>query len=444
MEFKDRQRRRMTGALFVGNAIASTAFLAVVTIASLTAQELTGSTQLAGLPSALSTVGAALGASILTALSRRSGRRSAFCFGFSVAALGGLIAMSSLWLANLGVFLAAMFAIGFGRSVSLLSRFAAGDLWPDDRRASAIGLVVWAATIGSVVGPLMILPASRVGTTYLDAELAGPFAFAGAGFALAALWYFATLRPDPLTLADTPDETVELEPETLEKASDTAAGVEIPSVEVAGAEDLVIVTAPIKTLGETQRSLAELLLHPAVQLALVVLMVSQFVMILVMTMTPLHIRGHHHGLSLVSGVMMAHALGMFAIAPLTGRLVDRLGSRPVIAAGCLLLAISALLSAKAGDAQAGLLTVSLFLLGVGWNFGFVAGSTALQESLALRDRLRLQGLADSVTWISGGIAALASGFILSAWSFPGLALLGAGIALVPLAALAREARLRSL
>ena len=133
--------------------------------------------------------------------------------------------------------------------------------------------------------------------------------------------------------------------------------------------------------------------------------------------------------------MMAHTLGMFAIAPLTGYLVDLLGARRVIAAGSLLLALSSLTSAAAGEAQAALLIASLFLLGVGWNFCFVAASAALQEGLPLGDRLRLQGPADSATWISGGAAALVSGLAMSALSFPGLSVAAAGIALAPLFAL---------
>ncbi len=385
--------------------MSSTAFLAAISVASIAARDLMGSTQLAGLPSALGTVGSALGASALTALSRRTGRRAAFCLGFAISAAGGAIGVGSLWTTSLGALFAAMFVMGFGRSVSQLSRFAAGDLWPAEKRASAIGFVVWAATIGSVAGPLMIVPASRMGALYLGAELAGPFAFAGAGFALAAVWYFATLRPEPLTLAVVPDESV---------AADEGA--------------------------EAGRSLRELMRHPTVALSFQVLTVSQFVMLLIMTMTPVHIRDHHQGLALVGGVMMVHTLGMFAIAPFTGYLVDRLGAHRMIAAGSILLALSALLSAAAGEAQAALLTVSLFLLGVGWNFGFVAGSAALQEGLALSDRLRLQGLADSATWISGGFAALVSGFVMSAWSFRGLSLLAAAIALVPLLALGRVAR----
>lgn len=400
MTTQDRQRRRLTGALFVGNALSSTAFLAAISVSSIAAAELSGSTPWAGVPSAVGTAGSALGATALTALSRRSGRRAAFSLGFAISAVGGAIGVSSLWTASLGALVAAMFVMGFGRSVSLLSRFAAGDLWPAARRASAIGFVVWAATIGSVAGPLMIIPASRLGKDILSAELAGPFAFAGAAFALAALWYFAALRPEPMHLAAAPDEA--------------DADIDAPS-------------AP--------RPLRRLLAQPGVRLSLLVLTISQFVMILVMTMTPLHIHGHHQGLVLVGGVMMAHTLGMFAIAPLTGYLVDRLGARSMIAAGSLLLAFSSLLAAAAGEAQAALLTVSLFLLGVGWNFGFVAASAALQEGLALGDRLRLQGLADSATWICGGVAALASGFVMAALSFPGLALAGAGIALTPLLAL---------
>ena len=428
MEPRDRQRRRVTGALFVGNALSSTAFLAAVSVASIAAGELTGSTQLAGVPSALGTAGSALGASALTALSRRAGRRTAFCLGFAISAVGGAVGASSLGMASLGALVAAMFVMGFGRSVSLLSRFAAGDLWPAEKRASAIGFVVWAATIGSVAGPLMIVPASRVGAVYLGAELAGPFAFAGVAFALAALWYFAMLRPEPLTLV--PDDQSPRGRDAKSSPSCHADVVrelaEVPE-EPTGVDD-----------ARGAGSLRQLARHPTVRLSFLVLTVSQFVMILVMTMTPLHIHGHHHGLSLVGGVMMSHTLGMFAIAPLTGHLVDRLGARRMIAAGSLLLAFSSLLSAAAGEAQAMLLTVSLFLLGVGWNFGFVAASAALQEGLALSDRLRLQGLADSATWICGGVAALASGFVMSAWSFRGLALLAAAVALGPLLALRRR------
>ena len=406
-------RRRITGALFVGNALSSTAYLGIISVAALAAQELTGGPQLAGLPSAVSTVGSALGATVLSGWSRKVGRRAAFVVGFTAAAVGGVVSVASLQMASFAVLLVAMCALGFGRSVGQLSRFAAGDLWPADRRSAAIALVVWAGTIGSVMGPLLIAPASRWSTIHLEVELAGPFGVAALGFAAAALWYFVMLRPEPLTLA---------------------------VVEVASGDESTLEDQP-SVSPHSLRSLRHLIRRPSVQLALVAMMASQLVMVLMMTMTPVHIRHHHEGLSLVSGTMMVHTLGMFAFAPLTGALVGRLGARRVIALGAILLTVASLLSAVAVQAQAGVLTLSLFILGVGWNFGFVAGSVVLLEGLALHDRLRVQGLADSLTWISGGVAALASGFVLSAWSFQGLACLGAGLSLIPLIGLSRDSSL---
>jgi len=401
MEEQDRPRRRLTRVLFLGNALASTSFIIVITVAALAAEELVGSARLAGVPSALGTVGSALGASLLTAWSQHWGRRLVFSVGFATAAVGATIGAVSLGIGSLGVLLVGMVLLGFGRSVCQLSRFAAGDLWAADKRASAMGFVVWAATIGAVLGPLLVVPASKVGTAFLGARLAGPYAFCALGFALSALWYLAALRPEPLTLA---------------------AAVESPEPEAA--------------VGPHQ-PLWDLIRQPTVQLSFLTLAVSQGVMVLVMTMTPLHVHGHGHGLALVSGVMAAHTLGMFGLSPLTGFLVDRWGGRPMVAAGSGLMMFSTLLAATASQAQPVVITLALFFLGVGWNFGFVAGSTLLQEGLALAHRLRLQGIADSLTWASGGLAALASGFVVAAGSFQVLALVGATLTLLPLLVLWR-------
>ena len=418
MEAQQRIRRRLTRVLFCGNALASTSFILIITVAALAAEGLTGSARLAGVPSALGTVGSALGASALTAWSRRWGRRPVFSAGFAVSALGAGLGATALVRESWSGLLIGMVLLGFGRSVSQLSRFAAGDLWTTKRRASAMGFVVWAATVGAVAGPLLVVPTSRVGTVSLGAELSGPFLFCALGYALAALCYFALLRPEPLSLA-VEDEQPRDHSEQPRDHSLTHAGL-------AGGND--------------QRSIWALVRLPTVQLSFLTLAVSQGVMVFVMTMTPLHVRGHGHGLSLVSGVMAAHTLGMFAISPLTGHLVDRWGARPLSALGGGLLVLSTLLSAAADQAQPVLITTALFLLGVGWNFGFVAGSAVLQEGLRLNDRLRLQGIADSLTWASGGLAALTSGFVVAAGSFQVLALLAAALSLLPLVLLQRTGR----
>ena len=402
-------RRRITAVLFVANALSWTAFIAVVTVAALAAERLTGSARYAGVPSALGTLGSALGAYVLTQSSGRFGRRPIFSLGFLTAGLGAAVGALALVQGRLPLLFAGMLLLGFGRSVSQLLRYAAGDLWTDEKRASAMAFIVWAATIGSVLGPLMVLPTSRWGTLHWDSDLAGPYAFCALGFAASALWVFAFLRPEPLKLA-----------KSAERNTPTSAQ-----------------TPPPKTVPTNAISL--LRSRPTVQLGFLVLVVAQGVMTLVMTMTPVHIHGHGHGLSLVSGVMASHTLGMFALSPLTGRLADRLGARPMIILGSGLMALSGVLAASAQEAEAGRLTLGLFLLGVGWNFSFVAGSTVFQEGLELSERLRLQGLADALTWTSAGLSAMVSGFVVSATSFPALAL-GASIAsLLPLAALRMEA-----
>jgi len=169
-----------------------------------------------------------------------------------------------------------------------------------------------------------------------------------------------------------------------------------------------------------------------VRLALTSMMTSQFVMALIMVMTPLFIRANGGSLATVGWVMMAHAFGMFAIAPLTGWLVDRYGARKIIALAVVTLVTSALIARAANTAQTPILIVGLFLLGVGWNFGFVAGSSFLQEDLVIANRLKVQGFADSMTWMGGAVAAGLSGLIVAGSSYATLAALGALLAFAPL------------
>jgi MFS family permease len=394
-----RVRKRLTGVLFTGNAIISTAYIAVVTVSTLVSEQITGSTGLSGIPGTLGTVGVAAGAAGLSALSLRIGRRPSFTLGFAVAALGSVSVGFSITLASFPLLLLGMFAIGFGRSVGQLARFAAGDLRHSDHRASAISLIVWASTIGAILGPLLIGPTSGFASTAGFDELIGPVTVGIVGFALGSVTMYLGLRPDPLTLAIVErHEDQHAEPDPLRKILDIST----------------------------------------VRVALAAMMISQLVMALIMVMTPLFIRSNNGGLATVGWVMMAHALGMFAIAPITGRLVDRFGPRRIIVLSVATLSVSGLIAATAGTAQTPVLIVGLFLLGVGWNFGFVAGSSLLQEGLPIVNRLKIQGFADSVTWISGAVAAGMSGLIVAQSSYLALSLIGSLLALVPLVPLYRS------
>jgi MFS family permease len=390
-EANERIRSRLIGTLFTGNAFSSTAYIGVVTVSSLVAEQVTGSATLSGIPNTMGTFGAAAGAAVLSALSFKIGRRRTFTIGFALATIGTVLAATSVGLGSLPILLIAMAMIGFGRSVSQLARFAAGDLRQPDRRASAISFIVWAATIGAVAGPLLLGPSSAAAERAGLDPLIGPIMVGIIGFAIASALMFVGLRPEPLSL------TVAPESDHPEEAS------------------------PFR----------EILSIPTVQLAVAALVTSQFVMVLIMTMTPLHIRSNNGDLGTVGIVMMAHTLGMFGISPLTGRLVDRFGPRRIIMLAMVTLFVSALIATAAPTADTVILVIGLFLLGAGWNFGFVAASTELQIGLPIANRLKIQGTADSITWISGGLGAAVSGVIVAGSSYTMLAIVGAVLALAP-------------
>jgi MFS family permease len=159
---------------------------------------------------------------------------------------------------------------------------------------------------------------------------------------------------------------------------------------------------------------------------------GQFVMVLVMTMTPVHVRHHGHDLAAIGLVISVHTLGMFAVSPITGWLADRYGRRPLLAAGVGTLVVACLLAAAAGDGAYALTLVALLLLGIGWNLGFVGGSALLTESVPAAHRVRVQGVGDALIWGFGAIASAGSGWILQQVGFATLSLIGAALALVPL------------
>jgi MFS family permease len=123
---------------------------------------------------------------------------------------------------------------------------------------------------------------------------------------------------------------------------------------------------------------------------------------------------------------------MFALAPISGRLTDRFGTGRVIVAGLIVLAGASLLAAIAPPSGGVVLFVALFLLGYGWNLGFVAGSTLLTQGVDVADRTRVQGLADSLIWSSAAVASLGSGVVLAFASFTALGLLGGALVVLPL------------
>jgi MFS family permease len=393
----ERFRRRTVASLVAGVALGSTGHIAAVTVATIVATHIAGgTTALSGAPTATVVLGAAAGASSLSWLMVRRGRRVGLAAGYAVSVVGAVVATLAVITSSLPILLLGTVLIGFGNASNQLSRYVAADLATPDRRASAIGLVVWGATIGAVAGPNLAAPAGRVALALGLPELAGPYLVPIVFVGAASLLSFTLLRPDPYELADASSRH--------DDDADRSVAV----------------------------SLASVLARPSVPVAMVALVAGQFVMVLIMTMTPLHMAEHGHDLTAVGVVISGHTFGMFGLSPISGRLTDRFGSVPVILAGLAVVALASVLAALAPPTGGAILFLALFLLGYGWNLGYVAGSALLTHGLSLPERTRIQGLTDTLIWSSAAVASLGSGFVLAYAGYAILGLMGAGLVVVPM------------
>ena len=393
-------RSRLRATLVAGVGLGSTGYIGAITVATIVAKQLTGGSALAGLPGAAIVLGSAAASQLLSRLMVRTGRRFGLVAGYGIGALGALGAGAAVIVGSFALFLCATVAMGFANAANQLSRYSAADMYPETQRASAIGLVVWGSTFGAVVGPNLVTVAGNAAAALQIPRLAGGYGSTLLFVGCAALLTAVRLRPDPSTFAP------------VAPASGSTAAV----------------------------PLATLLARPRVLAAVVALVIGQVVMVLVMTMTPLHMADHGHGLDAIGLVISGHTFGMFALSPLSGRLAGRYGTPRVIAAGLAVSALASVLAAVAPPDGGSLLFLALFLLGVGWNLGFVAGSALLTEGLAGAERTRLQGATDALIWSSAAAAALGSGVVVAVAGYTALGLLGAALIGLPAAAMVRSRR----
>ena len=378
-----------------GVALGSTGHIAAATVATIVAQDIAGTTAWSGAPGATVVMGAALGAVALSRVMVSRGRRVGLALGYLTGVVGALVATVAVVAESLPILLLGTLLIGFGNSSNQLSRYVAADLYPAARRASALGTVVWGATVGAVIGPNLADPAAELAQGLGLPALAGAYLVPVAFVGVATILTMLALRPDPYTLAD---------PDALDEH---------------GRERTVAT------------SLRTVLARPNVPVAIVALITVQVVMVLIMTMTPLHMTAHDHDLAAVGLVISGHTFGMFGLSPISGRLTDRYGSVPVILAGLAVSALAAILAAAAPPDGGVLLFIALFLLGYGWNLGYVAGSSLLTHDLSLQERTRLQGLTDGLIWSSAAAASLGSGVVVAAAGYATLGLLGAALVVLP-------------
>jgi MFS family permease len=398
------EQRRTLVILVLAQVLSGAALAAGVTVGALLAQDMLGSTLLSGLPSALFAAGGALAAVGVGRLSERSGRRVGLTAGYLVGAVGGFGVVAAAWLDDIVLLFASLFVYGAGVATSLQARYAGVDLAAPSRRGRAVSTVLVATTFGAVVGPNLVSVTGRMAEAIGIPALAGPFLLAGVAYGAAGLLLWAMLRPDPLQLA-----------RALAIVPSTAVGPDLNS---------------------RQRGSAW---SPAVVSGAGILVLTQFVMVAIMTMTPIHIQHYGHDLSATGVVISAHIAAMFLPSPLSGWLVDRFGPRAIATASALTLLVAGLLAAAAPSASVITLGLALVLLGLGWNFGLVSGSTVITDAVPLAFRARTQGTVDLVVAVAGACGGVGSGLLVSATSYRTLALLGGLVALavIPFAALGR-------
>ena len=382
-----RVQRRSLAVLGGAVALAGLGITVGITVGGLLAREVAGSDTAAGLGQTAGVLGAAVLAVPLAAISDRGGRRAGLATGFAVAVVGALVAVLAARVSSLALLLGGLFLFGAATACGLQARYAAADLAAPARRGRDLSLVVWATTLGSVAGPLLAGPGDDLGRDLGLPPLGGAIAFSAVVFAVVGAGLLLLLRPDPLLLARS-----------------LGAGSGRPR--------------PRRATGAALRAVWA---SPGGRLGITAVVVSHAVMVGVMVMTPVHMGhgGPAEGttLRLIGLVISVHVAGMYLFSPVVGLLADRLGRTTAVGIGGGLLLGAAAIAGTAPPGAAGRLGAGLLLLGLGWSFGLVAGSTLVTESVGPDVRPAAQGGTDLLMGLGAALAGAVGGPLLAVGGF---------------------------
>ena len=368
-----------------------------ITVGALLARDMLGTDSVTGLPSALFTLGSAGAALLVGRLSQAYGRRTGLATGFLAGGVGAIGVIIAAVTNNIWLLFISLLIYGAGSATNLQARYAGTDLAKSTQRAKAVSIAMVSTTFGAVAGPNLVDVMGNFAATLGIPALAGPFILAAAAYTLAGLILFFLLRPDPYIVA--------------------------------------------KAIADTQRTAGDLPLEENADLSLVdkrrgifagasVMVITQFVMTAIMTMTPIHMGHHGFGLNAVGIVIGFHIGAMFLPSLVTGMLVDKIGrSTMAIASAITLLAAGFIAAMGPADSMAVLVT-ALVLLGLGWNFGLISGTAILVDATPPTTRAKTQGSVDVGIALSGAIGGGLSGIIVAHSSFATLSIAGAMLSLV--------------
>lgn len=400
-------QRRTVRVLAVTNAVGGVATTTGITVATLLAAEVSGQESLAGLSQTAQVTGAALAAFALSRVMSVRGRRVGLLLGYGIGLTGALLCVLAGVVRSFPLLLLAAALLGSAGASNSQSRFAATDLAADEHRGRDLSRVVWATTIGAVIGPNLADLGGGLAVDLGLPRLTGAFLITAATLVITMALVAVLLRPDPLLLAR---EHARRHP------------TEHPDI----------------SAWQVLRT------HPVVAACVVAIALVQTVMVSVMIMTPIHMHHGHASVRVIGLTISGHILGMYAFSPLVGRLVDRAGSWRVMVLGAGVEAASVLTAATTHAGASPLLGLALFGLGIGWSLGMIGASAALVGATPGIARAPVQGLSDLVMGLTAAVGGALAGVINSRLGYHvlGLACLPATLVVVAAALAVRRAHVR--
>jgi MFS family permease len=367
-----------------------------------------GTESAAGIPVALLTLGSAGAALLVGRLSQRFGRRAGLAAGFLTGGFGAIGVIIAALINSVLLLFASLLIYGAGTAANLQARYAGTDLATAKQRATAVSMAMVSTTFGAVAGPNLVNVMGEFADSIGVPTLAGPFILGAAAFILAGLVLLLFLRPDPLIVSTAVANALVEDGKVLEESSSESSALNKRGI-VVGATVMVL---------------------------------TQFVMAAIMTMTPIHMGHYGHGLREVGLVIGFHIGAMYFPSIVTGLLVDKVGRTTMaIASGATLLA-SGLLAAFAPADSMILLICALVLLGVGWNFGLISGTALIIDATHPSIRAKTQGSVDVLLALSGASGGALSGIVVAHSSYAALSLSGAilSLLLIPVVTWSRKAQ----
>ena len=394
-ELQQKLYKRTLYVVLLSQTLGGAGLAAGITVGALLAKDMLGVESLSGLASALFTLGSALAAYLVGRITQNYGRRYGLALGFITGGIGALGVVIAANFDSIALLFLSLFIYGAGTATNLQARYAGTDLAGPHQRAKSVSIAMIATTIGAVAGPNLVTPMGHVAQSLNMPALAGPFLLAAVAYSAAGLVFFLLLKPDPLIVARLIEERkATLKPESIQH-----------SVYPSGQRFGIIVGASV-------------------------LVLSQIVMVAIMTMTPIHMQHHGSTLSAVGLVIGLHVASMYLPSLVTGSLVDKVGRIKMVIASAITLTVAGLFAAFAPGDSTFLLTVALMLLGLGWNFGLISGTAIVIDSTTIQTRAKTQGSIDVGVAIGGSVGSLLSSVIVAFSSYAVLGLMGAYLSLL--------------